>query len=214
MPSKCRPVVYLRFCLLTVKLSRPVVAAALPKVATRSGRIFIVKNGELSSRFMRIDAPPIGIVCISSRDICIGQAGKVIHSFHIKGKKNWSMNVGHDIRDMTLFSRGKGDKSRALLVALANGEIRLYNERHLVCSISSPDAVLGMRCGRYGREDVSLVLVHKSGALSVKIFRRAASTDVVTDAPPPEQDIPIKVRCANRQVDAIIIISSSNPRHC
>ena len=119
------------------------------------------------------------------------------------------MNVGHDIRDMTLFSRGKGDKSRALLVALANGEIRLYNERHLVCSISSPDAVLGMRCGRYGREDVSLVLVHKSGALSVKIFRRAASTDVVTDAPPPEQDIPIKVRCADRHIDASI---SSNPR--
>ena len=98
-------------------------------VATRSGRVFIVKNGELSSRFMRIDAPPIGIVCINSRDICIGQSGKVVHSFHIKGKKNWSMNVGVNIKDMTLFSRGKSDKSRALLLALENGEIRLCVRR-------------------------------------------------------------------------------------
>lgn len=162
-------------------------------VASRSGRIFIIKNGDVSSRFMRIDAPPVGIVCISSRDICIGQAGKVVHSFHIKGKKNWSMNVGHNIKDMALFAKGKSDKSRALLVALENGDIRLYNERQVVCTIQSPDTVLGMRCGRYGREDVSLVIVHKSGALSVKIFRRAATIDVVEDGAPPEQDVPIKV---------------------
>ena len=162
-------------------------------VASRSGRIFIIKNGELSTRFMRVDAPPVGIVCISSRDICIGQSGKVIHSFHIKGKKNWSMNVGHNIKDMTLFAKGKSDKARALLVALENGEIRLYRDRQVVCSISTPDVVLGMRCGRYGREDVSLVIVHRSGALSVKIFRRAASIDVVENSAPPEQDVPIKV---------------------
>ncbi len=162
-------------------------------VASRSGRIFIIKNGEVSQRFMRVDAPPIGIVCISSRDICIGQTGKVIHSFHIKGKKNWSMNVGHNIKDMTLFAKGKSDKSRALLVALDNGDIRLYNERQLVCTINSPDVVLGIRCGRYGREDVSLVIVHRSGALSLKIFRRAATIDVVEGSTPPEHDIPIKV---------------------
>jgi len=162
-------------------------------VASRSGRIFIIKNGELSSRFMRVDAPPIGIVCISSRDICIGEAGKVIHSFHIKGKKNWSMNVGHDIKDMTLFSKGKADKARALLVALANGDIRLYNERQLICTINNPDTVLGMRCGRYGREDVCLVLIHKSGALSLKIFRRAASIDGSNDGSSADETIPIKV---------------------
>ncbi len=109
-------------------------------VATRSGRIFIIKNGELSTRYMSIDAAVVGVVPISSRDICIGQSGQVVHSFHIKGKKNWSMNVGSNIKDMALFARGKADKARALLVALENGEIRLCVKSSYSAPLRPPTA--------------------------------------------------------------------------
>ena len=36
-------------------------------------------------------------------------------------------------------------------------QVRLYKDRQLIDTISSTDVVMGMRCGRYGREDVSLV---------------------------------------------------------
>lgn len=47
------------------------------------------------------------------------------------------------------------------LVALQNGEIRLYREKTLVSSITSNDVVTCMRFGKYAREDSTLLLVYK-----------------------------------------------------
>jgi hypothetical protein len=52
-----------------------------------------------------------------------------------------------------------------------------------------------MKFGSYAREDATLALVHRRGALSLKVLARNAnleSTDV-SAGPPPEQDIPLNV---------------------
>ncbi len=51
---------------------------------------------------------------------------------------------------------------RALLVALANCEVRLYREKFLSDTIKTPSIVNAMRFGRFGREDSTLVMVTKS----------------------------------------------------
>lgn len=78
---------------------------------------------------------------------------------------------------------------QALLVALGNGEVRLYNNRHLVHALQTNDVVTGMRFGPYGREEASLLLAFKSGALNVKMLQRQANLEVsnVNPGPPPEQ---------------------------
>jgi hypothetical protein len=55
--------------------------------------------------------------------------------------------------------------------------------------------VTGLRFGKFAREDNTLVLVMKSGGLSIKILPRTSSLEKVgsSTGPPPEQDIPLAV---------------------
>lgn len=75
-----------------------------------------------------------------------------------------------------------------VLVALKNREVRVYKDRFLVNTItlevrrsrylmsgvivllSLQDVVVGMRFGRFGREDGALILVSQGGALTVNIL--------------------------------------------
>ena len=82
-----------------------------------------------------------------------------------------------------------------MLVALANGEVRLYNDKYLITTIKCDDIVTGMAFGVFGREEGSLALNFKSGGLTVKILQRQGNLAVSTHKPgaPPEQDIPLNV---------------------
>merc|ERR1712151_1165556 len=116
-------------------------------------------------------------------------------SFHFKGKKNHSIYLPCPISCMSLLSITKSRAAKALVVALNNGEVRLYNGKHLVCTTKTNDVVTGLKLGTFGREEGSMVLSFKSGALMVKILQRSANLDVssTTPGPPPEQDIPLDV---------------------
>lgn len=49
------------------------------------------------------------------------------------------------------------------------GDVRVYNDECLVSSHTLPSPVWGMRFGRYGREDHSLITITKAGALEIKV---------------------------------------------
>ncbi len=123
---------------------------------------------------------------------------------------------------MTTLELTQKKNVRALLVALANGEVRLYNGKYLISSLQVDDPVVwntssllftrvcncvvpyllyvfpsspahspqvGMRFGSYAREECTLILVHRRGALSMKVLTRNANLEAtdVTPGPPPEQ---------------------------
>jgi Bardet-Biedl syndrome 1 protein len=123
----------------------------------------------------------------------------VIHSFHFKGKKNYSIYLPEPITTMCMLSMSRIRDTKALVVALSNGEVRLYNKKHLVSTLKSQDVVTAMRFGPYGREEASLILCYKSGALAIKMLQRQAKLDVSSHppGPPPEQDIPLNVKNSN-----------------
>mmetsp|Transcript_35731 Transcript_35731/g.35371 ORF Transcript_35731/g.35371 Transcript_35731/m.35371 type:complete len:119 (-) Transcript_35731:412-768(-) len=84
----------------------------------------------------------------------------------------------------------------AALVALSNGEIRMFNNKFLITTIKTDDVIMGMRFGVFGREEGSLVINFKHGGISVKMLQRQANLSVSNHKPGPsvKQDIPLKIK--------------------
>lgn len=163
-------------------------------VACRNGNIYTIKNGLVMSVTIELETQPVGLVRFD-KNIYVGCMDNVVHSFHFKGKKNHSIYLQAPISCMSLLQITKTRVAKALVVALSNGEVRLYNGKHLICITKTNEVVNGMKLGTFGREEGSMVLSFKSGALMVKILQRSARLDVsnITPGPPPEQDIPLDV---------------------
>mmetsp|Transcript_17326 Transcript_17326/g.47071 ORF Transcript_17326/g.47071 Transcript_17326/m.47071 type:complete len:593 (-) Transcript_17326:94-1872(-) len=163
-------------------------------VACRDGNIYTIKNGQVLHSVIELETQPVGLVRYD-KNIYVGCMDNVIHCFHFKGKKNHSIYLPCPISCMSLLQITKSRVAKALVVALNNGEVRLYNGKHLICTTKTNDVVTGMKLGTFGREEGSMVLSFKSGALMVKILQRNANLDVSssTPGPPPEQDIPLDV---------------------
>mmetsp|Transcript_53719 Transcript_53719/g.166806 ORF Transcript_53719/g.166806 Transcript_53719/m.166806 type:complete len:595 (+) Transcript_53719:121-1905(+) len=163
-------------------------------VACRDGNIYTVKNGQVLHNVIELETQPVGLVRYD-KNIFVGCMDNVIHSFHFKGKKNHSIYLHCPISCMSLLQITKSRVAKALVVALNDGEVRLYNGKHLICTTKTSDVITGMKLGTFGREEGSMVLSFKSGALMVKILQRSANLDVssTTPGPPPEQDIPLDV---------------------
>ena len=82
---------------------------------------------------------------------------------------------------------------RLIAVALDNRQIHLYQDRHRVDILETDDTVVAMKYGRFGREDSTLVMVSRSGGLTVKILKRTAKFTVKEFGEPPNQTINSKL---------------------
>jgi len=169
--------------------------------ACRNGNIYQIKKGKLLGTVIELETQCVGLVLLE-KSMLVGCMDGVIHSFHFKGKKNYSIYCPEPICSMELLSLTRIKSQRALLVALNNGEIRLYNKKHLLHTLLPEvsqgvyqESVTAMRFGPYGREEASLILAYKSGALTIKMLQRQADLEVqsTVPGPPPEQDIPLNV---------------------
>lgn len=116
-----------------------------------------------------IESKPVGL-CKIDKSIVIGGMNNVIHSFFSKGKKNYSIYLPSTITNMEKMVMKKTKAVKAVLVALSNGEVRMYNDKYLITTIKNDDLITSMRFGIFGREEGSLVLIFKSGGLSVKML--------------------------------------------
>ncbi|OQS06492.1 bardet-Biedl syndrome 1 family protein [Thraustotheca clavata] len=163
-------------------------------VACRNGSIYTIKNGELLKSVVELESPACALLQMD-KSIIVACMDRKITSYHLKGKKNWSMVMPQDIVAMEGLNLRRTKNSKGILIALRKGEILLYNEKIKVTSFFMDSLLTGMVFGQYGREEASLVLVHKSGALTLKILQRTADLEANSAAsgPPPEQDIPLNV---------------------
>ncbi|DBA87232.1 TPA: Bardet-Biedl syndrome 1 protein [Trebouxia sp. C0004] len=75
------------------------------------------------------------------------------------------------------------------------GDLRVYNEQHLVSVTKFESPVNAMTFGKFGREENTLVSITRTGGLDVKILPRTAKLDGGSSVtgPPPEQDIPLDI---------------------
>ena len=156
----------------------------IPQVLTREGQILTIKNGEISGRVLPCDGVPVGMVCAGAKEIYIALSNRVFEVRTMKGRKVCSVYLESNILDMQLFE--KDSTSRAVILGLANGEIRIYKLNRLLYKSNieeegvAQDTIMALRCGRYGRSNICLATVRRSGTLRVKIFRRQAKLDLTS----------------------------------
>ena len=162
--------------------------------ACRDGRVRTVKNGELSTIVVELEAQPAGLVR-TSKNIVVGCMNNAVHSYHARGKKNYTLYVPSPIQAMESLEITRSRVVRCLLVALADGQLRVYNDKHLVSVYDVGEPVCGLRFGRIGREDNALAITARSGAVRVRILPRLAKLEANPEGagPPPEQDVPLAV---------------------
>jgi len=162
--------------------------------ACRDGNVYTIKNGELTGTVIELESMPCGLVRLD-KTIVVGCMNSAFHAFHIKGKKTYSVYLDHPITCMETLSLTKTRNLKALLVALLNGEVRLYNVNHLVATLQVQEPITALRFGYYGREESAMIAVGRSGSLTIKFVQRTADLDVSSHppGPPPEQDVPLSI---------------------
>jgi len=84
---------------------------------------------------------------------------------------------------------------QCVLVALKNGEIRMFNDKYHIDTITVRESIYGIQYGVFGREEGCLLINTASGGLHTKIIQRQANLTGSSQrpGPPMEQDIPLNV---------------------
>ncbi|KAL5473056.1 hypothetical protein EMCRGX_G027497 [Ephydatia muelleri] len=168
-------------------------------VACRDATIYTLKKGDTGPQYrISLSSQPCGLLSVD-KTIIAGAMDNTLSCHLPKGKRLWSINLPETITCMeVLDQQHKGYK--AVLVGMANREVRVYRDRFLVNTITMDDIIVGMKFGRFGREEGALLMVGRGGALSIKMLRRTVSFEnkEARAAPAPSQaaslDIPKKTK--------------------
>ena len=98
-----------------------------------------------------------------------------LHSFFLKGKKNYQISMPSEICSIAKMIMNKTTECNHFIVCLKNGTIRIYNDKNLVSSIETNVGANGIIFGMYGREEGCLVINSSSGGMMAKIMKRKAN---------------------------------------
>ena len=141
-------------------------------VACRDGCVYTIKKGTLSAGVIELPSQAVGLERLN-KVIYIGCMDETLSCYSTKGKRLWTLPLPAAITTMRLMHY-RPRNIKAVMVALRNCEVRLYQERVLVNVIKVGEPVIGMVFGAYSRDDGVLILNTQSGRLHFKILRRTA----------------------------------------
>jgi Bardet-Biedl syndrome 1 protein len=97
----------------------------------------------------------------STKNIVIGCMDKGLYCYTTKGKKLWRLEMPGDI--LTLGSMEIKTKGiQAVIVALSNNEVHIYKDKFIISKFITQDIVVGIKFGKFGREDSNLIMSTKS----------------------------------------------------
>ena len=165
----------------------------------RDGCLYTFKRGFKAPKAAIPMSSQIVGVEKSGKNIVVGCMDKGLYCFTTKGKKLWRLEMPSDILTMgEMELKAKG--LQATIVSLSNNEIHIYRDKYIITKFKVQDAVIGVKFGRFGREDANLILTTRGGGLIIKILKRTAQlTEKDLHAGPPEAqskklDIPKKTK--------------------
>ncbi|XP_060108289.1 Bardet-Biedl syndrome 1 protein [Heteronotia binoei] len=145
-------------------------------VACRDGCIYIFRRDSKKPKYcIELSSQPVGLVRVQ-KNIVAACSDQTLQGYTQKGKKLWIISLPAIPMTVSLMDQ-KSRGFQAVLVALANMEVHLYQDKSLVNVIRTQDVVTSICFGRYGREDNTLVMTTKGGSLIIKILKRTAVFD-------------------------------------
>ncbi|KAJ1456008.1 ciliary BBSome complex subunit 1-domain-containing protein [Pelagophyceae sp. CCMP2097] len=170
-------------------------------VACRDAHVYTVTMGDqrgtavIRRPHIELEAQVVAVVRVA-KQVHIATADSQLHCYLQKGRKAYSLKMPCAITNLDVLTVRRSSICQVVLCALANGEVRFYREKDLVDVLRINDVVAALCCGSYGREDNTLIVVTRSGALLVKMLPRSADFDKIeasSGGPPPEQDVPLAI---------------------
>lgn len=160
----------------------------------RDGKIYTFKRVNTTPKHcIELSSQPVGLVRIN-KTIVVGCMDETLQCVSDKGKRLWSIKLPASIMSMELLDyTAKGIS--AILVALSDSTVHMYQDKHLVDIIQTPDVINALKFGRFGREEGNLILTTRGGGLIVKILRRHADFEIkdISLGPPASQNTKLNI---------------------
>ncbi|XP_061462366.1 Bardet-Biedl syndrome 1 protein isoform X3 [Rhineura floridana] len=145
-------------------------------VACRNGCIYILRRNSKRHKYcIELSSQAVGLVWVQ-KNIVVACSDETLQSYTQKGKKLWVVPLPAPPITVSLMDE-KFQSFQAVLVALANMEVHMFQDKNLMNVIQTQDIVTSICFGRYGREDNTLVMTTKGGGLIIKILKRTATFD-------------------------------------
>jgi hypothetical protein len=97
----------------------------------------------------------------SGKNIVVGCMNRKLYAYTTKGKKLWRLEMPNDILSMAdIDLKEKG--VHGVIVSLNNNEVHIYKDKYIISKFKTQDSVIGIRFGKFGREDANLLMTTKS----------------------------------------------------
>ena len=106
------------------------------------------------------------------KTLVISGMNQNLYSFYNKGRINFIKAMPSEITDICKLEVRKQRNIQCVLVALKNGEIRMFNDKFHIDTISLGEPIYGLKFGVFGREEGCLLINTASGGLHTKIIQR------------------------------------------
>ena len=96
--------------------------------------MYLIRNGEVVPDFVyTIESKPVGML-IFDKQVVIAGMNNTLHSFYLKGKKNFQLLLPSPILDICKLevkrtAASNTGSGQCVIVCLANSELRLYNPK-------------------------------------------------------------------------------------
>lgn len=163
-------------------------------VACRDSKVFTVKNGFLMSNAIELETPPTGLVALD-KYIYVGAFDNKVHCYHMKGRKLYTLYFQTPVVCMNLLKMTRTRVFKALLVGLANGDVKLFKDKVLLSTINVGESIQGLTFGSYGKDEGVLVVNLKSGGIVMKKIDKKTNFEGRSDfaGPPSEQEVPLNI---------------------
>ncbi|XP_013780434.1 Bardet-Biedl syndrome 1 protein homolog, partial [Limulus polyphemus] len=163
-------------------------------VACRDGILYTLKRGFKTGRLcVELLSQPVGLLRVKNT-VVVGCMDQTLSCFSMKGRNLWTIKLESSIVAMeTIDITYLG--IQLIVIALSNGLIQLYQDKYLVDVVPAEDVVTGIKFGRYGREENTLIMTTRGGGLIIKILKRTAKFDPknLTPGPPAAQHMKLSV---------------------
>ena len=107
----------------------------------------------------------------SGKNVIVGCMDRSLYCYTTKGKKLWKLEMPGNILafgNLELKSTGL----QGFIVSLSNNEVHVYKDKYIVSKFITQDAVVGIKFGKFGREDANLIMTTKS-RLNFNIFKKS-----------------------------------------
>lgn len=148
--------------------------------ACRNEIIYTIRNGEIAlNTAIQVSSRVISMHRYE-RGIYLATFNNYYQSYSVNGKRLFSIKEPAEIFSVESCESRTSRGFKGVLLALKNREIRLYNDKILVNILILPENIMGLKFGRFGKQEDMLVVVSDKGSVYLKVLDKSIHLDTTS----------------------------------